>query len=519
MLRLFANAACYALWKGSFSLASRGTKRHVRTILPGCSAGPHRQHIPAGHLSTGISVWKDVLQPERDDPNEMQTLDLDKWKSVMKARTAPEAKLQRDEEASGEAEHLPQQGVISKDNPSVEATRNLVAMWRQAGRTVPQEMTDQEVQMLSELTSKSARKKYLKHLGIKEFRKLAHKKKKLEKKTAREASIEQSRRQDGDAEKEPEVNNRLIMRFWDRSLDKLFAWRTAQAMLFGQPLVFDMSYDSNMRQRELENTVSQLMEVEGWNRRATDPYHLHFCNLQEDGAYKNELIKRYGAEAWDCLLVTSTDQQHVERFPRERLVYLTPDSPNVLRTYDHTKVYIIGALVDRLTRPGLSLANAKRLNLATARLPLDEFLHWGIGAKTLTLDQMIRIMFTMKETGKWEEALMFVPQRKYDGFHRKQTRKDGSDNRGNQVSNQSPRPDSRRLHRSEERDGERTFKYEGRTLPRPFQESGHSRSDRMAERPRDREDKLAATRMRTSLKSTMEERKGAGKGKVWWDAK
>uniref|UniRef100_A0A3Q0SUR7 tRNA methyltransferase 10 homolog C n=1 Tax=Amphilophus citrinellus TaxID=61819 RepID=A0A3Q0SUR7_AMPCI len=197
----------------------------------------------------------------------------------------------------------------------------------------------------------------------------------------------------------------------------LLAWKTAQSMVFGQPLVFDMSYESHMSRREIENTVSQLMEVEGLNRRAADPYNLHFCNLRPDGPYMKELLQRYGAEMWERLLITSTDRQHVDLFPREQLVYLTADSPNVLRTFDHSKVYIIGALVDRSIQTGLSLANAKRLKLATARLPLDEFLHWEMGAKNLTLDQMIRIMLTLKDTGKWVEALRFVPKRKHDGFH------------------------------------------------------------------------------------------------------
>uniref|UniRef100_A0A673AEN2 tRNA methyltransferase 10 homolog C n=1 Tax=Sphaeramia orbicularis TaxID=375764 RepID=A0A673AEN2_9TELE len=226
--------------------------------------------------------------------------------------------------------------------------------------------------------------------------------------------------EEGDGEEGIIWKNTLFLQFWSRTLDKLLGWRTAQAMIFGQPLIFDLSYEANMSKREIENTVSQLMEVEGWNRRATEPYHLHFCNLQPDSYYKQELLKRYGAETWDRLLITSTEKQHVDLFPRERLVYLTADSPNVLRTYDHSKVYIIGGLVDRSIQSGLSLANAKRLKLATARLPLDEFLHWEIGAKNLTLDQMMRIMLTFKETGKWEEALKFVPRRKHDGFHQQQ---------------------------------------------------------------------------------------------------
>uniref|UniRef100_A0A3B3CDX7 tRNA methyltransferase 10 homolog C n=1 Tax=Oryzias melastigma TaxID=30732 RepID=A0A3B3CDX7_ORYME len=227
---------------------------------------------------------------------------------------------------------------------------------------------------------------------------------------------------DGSDQEGSKIQNSLFLKFWGHSFDRVYAWRIAQAMLFDQPLVFDFSYESNMSRREVENTVSQMLEVEGWNRRAINPFHLHFCNLQPDGSYHRELVKRYTPEVWDRLLVTSTERHYIDLFPREQLVYLTADSPNVLHSFDHSKIYIIGALVDRSIQPGLSLANAKRLKLATARLPLDEFLHWESGAKNLTLDQMIRIMLSIKVTGKWEEALTFVPGRKHDGFYQHQTK-------------------------------------------------------------------------------------------------
>uniref|UniRef100_A0A3B5L1A3 tRNA methyltransferase 10 homolog C n=1 Tax=Xiphophorus couchianus TaxID=32473 RepID=A0A3B5L1A3_9TELE len=297
-------------------------------------------------------------------------------------------------------------------------------------------MTEEDLQTLAGLTTKSSRKKYLKYLAVKEGHKQARKEKQQKKKADKEASMKQRKELENSEEEEGDqdghrLKNTMFLQFWDRTLDKLLGWRTAQAMRFGQPIVFDLSYASNMSRREIENTVSQLMEVEGWNRRATEPFHLHFCNLQPDSLYKKELVKRYGAETWDRLLITSTEQHYIDMFPREQLVYLTADSPNVLRSFDHSKVYIIGALVDKSIQSGLSLANAKRLKLATARLPLDEYLHWEMGAKNLTLDQMIRIMLTIKDSGKWEEALQFVPKRKHDGFYQRQTQ--------TEVSNDRPR--------------------------------------------------------------------------------
>ncbi|XP_068435735.1 tRNA methyltransferase 10 homolog C [Clinocottus analis] len=508
MFRLFTS---YELCRGGFRLLPYVTKRPCASFLVR-SAGRHRPHVSAGHFQTGIPVWKDALEPERADLEEKQTPDLDKWKSVMRARAAADERTQQDDEADAsddDDENLKEPGGDFKGSSSLEATRHLVTMWQQAGKLVPQEMSDEEVQTLAELTTKSSRKKYLKYLAIKEGHKRSRKEKQQHRKMARDALLEQRKIQNSDAEDETgsELKSTLILQFWGRSLDKLLAWRSAQAMLFGQPLVLDMSYESNMAKRELENTVTQLLEVEGWNRRAADPYHLHFCNLQEDGPYMSELVKRYGAEVWDRLLVTTTDQQHVDRFPREQLVYLTADSPNVLRTYDHSKIYIIGALVDRSIQSGLSLANAKRLNLATARLPLDEFLHWEIGAKNLTLDQMIRIMLTLKETGNWEEALQFVPKRKYSGFHQHKTQKET-------VSrNHRPRQDGNMPLRLGDRNIERPFENNSLSALRSPKESGFSGKGRVAGPPSDRENKPAATRVRTSFKISIEGRTSAGKSK------
>lgn len=216
-------------------------------------------------------------------------------------------------------------------------------------------------------------------------------------------------------ESTPEKISTYLLKFFSVSEDNFHGWRTAQAMVHGQPLVFDMVYDRYMSKKEMENTVSQLMMSEGLNRRSVDPFHIHFCNLQPGGAYHNELVKRYG-EAWNNLLITATEKSHSDIFPRDQLVYLTADSPNVLKEFDHDKIYIVGAFVDKSQKTGVSLGNAKRLKLATARLPLDNYLKWDSGGKNLTLNQMIEILMTVKDNGDWKNALSFVPTRKHTGF-------------------------------------------------------------------------------------------------------
>ncbi|XP_032416167.1 tRNA methyltransferase 10 homolog C [Xiphophorus hellerii] len=506
MLRHFSARCCNLLLKRTFLTS---------TNKPVFGTRPYREPILVSHFCTGNTVKKDGLDIKGVLSEEKEALDLDKWKSVMRSQAAfQEQKLSRGVETTedDDDDDLESAGDDVKDSSSLEATRELVSMWRQAGKFVPQEMTEEDLETLAGLTTKSSRKKYLKYLAVKEGHKQARKEKQQKKKADKEVSMKQRKELENNEEEEGDqdghrLKNTMFLQFWDRTLDKLLGWRTAQAMRFGQPIVFDLSYASNMSRREMENTVSQLMEVEGWNRRATEPFHLHFCNLQPDSLYKKELVKRYGAETWDRLLITSTEQHYIDMFPREQLVYLTADSPNVLRSFDHSKVYIIGALVDKSIQSGLSLANAKRLKLATARLPLDEYLHWEMGAKNLTLDQMIRIMLTIKDSGKWEEALQFVPKRKHDGFYQRQTQTEVSNDRPRNVKKHALRKSGDVFVRSEAKVTGQAFKNQ------TVYKSNH---DRMTGQNCTRKSSPAATKVRTSFKSQMEARKTGDKPRMWW---
>lgn len=47
------------------------------------------------------------------------------------------------------------------------------------------------------------------------------------------------------------------------------------------------------------------------------------------------------------------------------------------------------------------------------KLPLDRYLQWGAGSgKSLTLNQVTRILLDINHTGDWQQALSHVPRRK-----------------------------------------------------------------------------------------------------------
>ncbi|XP_005151813.2 tRNA methyltransferase 10 homolog C [Melopsittacus undulatus] len=364
-------------------------KKIVRSsVLP--FAAQHGVKKDLFPLSRTLNLSLCMKQDNSCSPSEK--LDLDAWKKVMKSG------LQEVNETVSEC----------KEPATLAAARETLEMWRLAGKSVPENITEEQLKTFIECTSKSAQKKYLRYLHLKELHK-KNDKRKMEEKRERRLEAQEQASETGVTKK-----NSFIC-LWANSMDKVCNWRAAQSMVFGQPLVFDMSFEKDMSLREVTNTVRQIVLSESTNRRSTDPFHIHFCNFKDNSLYHKEFIKHYRG-AWDKLLITVTDQCYTEVFPKEKLIYLTADSPKVMKTFDHNKIYIVGSMVDRNIKTGVSLARAKRLGLETAALPLEKYLLWNTGAKNLTLDQMMHILLTLKDTGDWKKALEFVPKRKYCGF-------------------------------------------------------------------------------------------------------
>lgn len=359
------------------------------SVLPfAAQHGMKRDLFP---LSRTLSLSLRLKQDKSCEASEK--LDLDEWKKVMK---------------SGLQEEVSKTVSEPKELSGLAAARETLEMWRLAGRAVPENITEDQLKTFMECPSKSAKKKYLKYLHLKELYKKNEKKKMEEKRERRLEAQDQ-------ASKTDETKTSSFICMLSSAMDKAYSWRAAQSMIFGQPLVFDMSYEKEMSFREVTNTVRQLVMSESCNRRSVDPFHIHFCNFKDDSLYHREFVKHY-REAWGRLLITVTDQCYTEIFPKDKLIYLTADSPKVMKTFDHDKIYIVGSLVDKSIKTGVSLARAKRLGLETAALPLEKYLLWNTGAKNLTLDQMMQILLTLKDTADWKKALEFVPKRKYYGF-------------------------------------------------------------------------------------------------------
>lgn len=184
-------------------------------------------------------------------------------------------------------------------------------------------------------------------------------------------------------------------------------------MQFSPKLVLDCSYDEHMTKRECINAAKQLMLCFAENRYHDQPFDLHFCNANMKGNTMNYLHKHIPTMLDPHFPMNVHTDSYLDRFPKEQLVYLTPHCRDDLEEYNPDHIYIIGAMVDTMHNEPLSLAKAKKLGLKMARLPLDRYLQWGSGSgKSLTLNQMTRIMLDLKTSGDWQKSLSHVPRRK-----------------------------------------------------------------------------------------------------------
>ncbi|NXD30160.1 TM10B methyltransferase, partial [Spelaeornis formosus] len=106
----------------------------------------------------------------------------------------------------------------------------------------------------------------------------------------------------------------------------------------------------------------------------------------------------------------TTPESYLDLFPLEAIVYLTPDSENVLEDIDPNKVYVLGGLVDESIHKQLTLRRARQQSLQTARLPIREYMVKAPNARnyhseTLAINQVFDVLSTYYETRSWPAAL------------------------------------------------------------------------------------------------------------------
>ncbi|CEG47692.1 trna--methyltransferase isoform 1 [Plasmopara halstedii] len=195
--------------------------------------------------------------------------------------------------------------------------------------------------------------------------------------------------------------------------------RASAANSSSQQIAIDLSYDSIMNDKEIRSLANQLKFCYGEIKKMPEPFQLIFCNPSER---LEHLLERFGAKNW-CIQWRRDAQSVADHFLLENLVYLSPDSPNVLRKLDSSKIYVIGGIVDKSRKKGASLNAAADAGIVTVRLPIQECIVERLD-HILNVNTVVDVLSKFQEFNDWPKALEFaIPQRKRSRFGRKAIRR------------------------------------------------------------------------------------------------
>ncbi|XP_052223250.1 tRNA methyltransferase 10 homolog B-like [Dreissena polymorpha] len=190
--------------------------------------------------------------------------------------------------------------------------------------------------------------------------------------------------------------------------------RCEEGMKTGQIICIDCSLEHLMSSKEKGKLAMQVGRLYGSNRRADKPAHIYLTGLKKGGQLYQEMVNKNSG--FENYLIDLAEKTHVELFPLDRIVYLSPDSCTPLDDIDQEKIYVIGGLVDEGIKKNATQYRALEANIPTARLPIQEHMTRLDGMPTslvLAVNQVFDILLNFTKTRDWSQALAVgVPRRK-----------------------------------------------------------------------------------------------------------
>ncbi|KAM6034853.1 tRNA methyltransferase 10 homolog B isoform 2-T2 [Theristicus caerulescens] len=184
--------------------------------------------------------------------------------------------------------------------------------------------------------------------------------------------------------------------------------RLLEARASGPRLCVDLGVADRMSQKETSRLASQIRRLYGANKRAQKPFWLCLTEFVVGSLIYEECFRMN--DGFSNYLMDTTQESYLDLFPLDVIVYLTPDSENVLEDIDPKKVYVLGGLVDESIHKKLTLQRAQEQSLQTARLPIREYMVKNVNTKnyhseTLAINQVFDVLSTYYETRSWPAAL------------------------------------------------------------------------------------------------------------------
>ncbi|RXG68313.1 Mitochondrial ribonuclease P protein 1-like protein [Armadillidium vulgare] len=297
------------------------------------------------------------------------------------------------------------------DNEGKIMLQKWINMLKYEGERVPKEISEEQLFELLSLSSITGRRKLLNFFYIKECKKLKDKTRKENVKELKRQKLEEriNSRPEGHIEYGL-WKNTMFAKNNDAHFKTLLNHKLINAMIFNQPLVIDMGFFDHMERREISSLSEQISNSFSCNRLSSDPFNLTLCNIDFESQKFQSIQKQMPNILSPSFPMNITSKSYLDIFPKEKLVYLTPNARDEMTEFDHEAIYIIGGLVDLRTSRPVTVAKAKKENIKMMKLPIDRY-HISRGKNDLAINIMVKILLDLQENGNWKKALKNIPKR------------------------------------------------------------------------------------------------------------
>jgi tRNA (guanine9-N1)-methyltransferase len=169
-------------------------------------------------------------------------------------------------------------------------------------------------------------------------------------------------------------------------------------------IIFDLDYLNLMKTREIKSLASQVANCYSLNKKINTPFQYLITNYTGEAKYE---LENMGSKNWHVKYYEekfSEVEEIINLAKTKEIIYLSPDSPNLLDDVKTDYIFVIGGFVDKPVSKYRSLDKATNLKIKTARLPLEEYLP-DIMNPVLNINNVVEILAKYMETKSWEATI------------------------------------------------------------------------------------------------------------------
>lgn len=237
------------------------------------------------------------------------------------------------------------------------------------GVKLPENINDKDIHHLIFL-SHFQRLKYITSLLNKERRITKNSQRKVEKNEEKKKQKEERDHLQPHHIKYGLWQNSLFGKITNTCIRDFYYHRLASAAIHNQPIILDMSFDTYMNLEEKKLLALQIKFSIEHNKKNSSPFNLILCNVD----YKSETmihLKKIQPNI-DKIPLIITSQSYIDLYPKKKLVYLSPNAHQEMKTFNRDAIYIIGGVADSAGHLLLSYSKAKKEEIKSQKLPLDQ---------------------------------------------------------------------------------------------------------------------------------------------------